>query len=287
MPIAVLALRAGVRAPVIVLAPVILIGAAIACVSPALAEATPGGALDFGSVKLPPAPPTPRNAAPDAATYERCMGLARSDPKAAQKLAQEWQTRGGAHPAEHCRAVALIGLKQYKDAATRLEALGQAMLYAPAELRAEVWGQAGQAWMMASDPPRAYAADTMALGFAPNNPDLRVDRAEAAGSAGWFDKAAADLDQVLKANPDRVDALVFRASAYRRLGRLDEALADVDRAIKLTPDSAPALLERGDLRRLKGDADGARQDWLRAAALAPGSAAADAAQGNIARLDLK
>jgi tetratricopeptide (TPR) repeat protein len=284
MPIVVLALRAGVLA--------LTLGAAIASVSPARAETspsgvTPGGALDFGSVKLPPAAPLQRNEAPEAATYERCMGLARSNPTAAQKLAQEWQGRGGAHPAAHCFAVALLGLKQYKDAATRLEALGQAMVHAPAELRAEVWGQAGQAWMMASDPPRAYAADTAALGFAPNDADLLVDRAEAAGNAGWFDKAAGDLDQVLKAKPDRVDALVFRASAYRRLGRLDEALADAERAVKMAPDSAPALLERGDIRRLKGDADGARQDWLRVAVLAPGSAAATAAKGNIERLDLK
>src|SRR5436305_12275640 len=214
------------------------------------------------------------------------MGLARSNPSAAQKLAKEWQGRGGAHPAEHCYAVALIGLKQYKDAATRLEALGQAMVHAPAELRAEVLGQAGQAWMMASDPPRAYAAETAALTFAPNHADLLVDRAEAAGSAGWFDKAAADLDQVLKGNPERVDALVYRASAYRRLGRLDEALADTDREVKRAPDSPAVPLERGDIRRLKGDADGARQDWQRVAALAPGSAAATAAKGNIDRLDL-
>lgn len=282
-----LALRAGVLAPALALAPAIVVTTGIATAPAALADTKSGGALNFGSVKLPPAPGPPRNEAPEAATYERCMSLARSNPTAAQKLAQEWQGRGGAHPAEHCQAVALLGLKQYKDAATRLETLGEAMVHAPAELRAEVWGQAGQAWMMASDPPRAYAADSAALGFAPSDADLLVDRAEAAGMAGWFDKAAADLDRVLKGNPDRVDALVYRASAYRRLGRLDEALADIERAVKLAPDSAPALLERGDIRRLKGDADGARQDWLRVAALAPGSAAASAAKGNIERLNLK
>lgn len=258
-----------------------------AAAAPALADTTTGGALNFGSVKLPPAAPPPKNDGPEAATYERCMSLARSNPTAAQKLAQDWQGRGGAHPADHCYAVALIGLKQYKDAATRLESLAQAMAHAPTELRAEVLDQAGQAWMMAADPARAHAAETAALGFAPDNADLLVDRAEAAGAAGWFDKAAADLDRVLTIDPDRVDALIFRASAYRRLGRLDEALADIDKAVKLAPDSAPALLERGDIRRLKGDSDGARQDWTRVAALAPGSAAATAAKGNIERLDLK
>jgi len=268
--------------PIIVLA----LGAGIATASPAPADVPGNNALDFGSVTVLPAQP-PKNEAADAATYERCMGLARKTPAAAQKLAQDWAGRGGAHPAEHCLAVALIGLKQYKDAATRLESLGQATVHAPAELRAEVFDQAGQAWLMAGDAPRAYAAETSALGFAANNPDLLVDRAEAAGSAGWFDKAAADLDRVLKTNPDRIDALIYRASAYRQLEKLDEAMADIEKALKLAPDSAEALLERGDIRRLKGDAAGAKQDWQRVASLAPGSAAATAAKGNIARLDLK
>ena len=271
--------------PIIVLA----LGAATLTASPALADASdsPFGdkALDFGNVTVPARPP--KNEAAEAATYEKCMALARKDPAAGQKLAQQWHGRGGGHPAEHCLAVSLIGLKQYKEAGLKLEGLGQAMVHAPAELRAEVYDQAGQAWLMAGDAPRAYAAGTMALEFAANDADLLVDRAEAAGSAGWFDKAAADLDRVLKAHPERVDALIYRASAYRQLDKLDEALADIDKAVKLAPDSAAALLERGDIRRLKGDAAGAKQDWLRVSALAPNSTAAAAAKGNIARLDTK
>src|SRR5271166_2011747 len=104
-----------------------------------------------------PVPAAPRNAEADAAAYEHCMKLARQDPGAAQKLAQAWHERGGAHPADHCGAVALIGLKQYKEAAIRLEALAQAMTAAPTSLRAEVLDQAGQAWLLAGDPVRAYA----------------------------------------------------------------------------------------------------------------------------------
>src|SRR5256885_16652020 len=76
-----------------------------------------------------------RDAAVEAATYERCMKLARQNPGEARSLAQSWHERGGAHPADHCAAVALIGLKQYKEAALRLEALAQAIT-APAGLRA-------------------------------------------------------------------------------------------------------------------------------------------------------
>ena len=66
----------------------------------------------------------------DAATYERCMKLAKNDPAAAPRAGRKVARRGGAHPADHCFAVALIGLKQYKDGADRLDKLAQAMMTA-------------------------------------------------------------------------------------------------------------------------------------------------------------
>ncbi|HEY1300585.1 MAG TPA: tetratricopeptide repeat protein [Stellaceae bacterium] len=222
-----------------------------------------------------------------AQTYARCMKLAKSDPVAAETLAQGWQKKGGAHPADHCAAVALIGLGKYRDGADRLDALAKAMEKAPLSLRADVLDQAAQAWLLAGEPVRAYGDATAAIGLAPNNPDLLVDRAEAAASAGYFDKAVADLDRVLKTDPHRVDALVYRASAYRALDRLDPALADIEAALKRAPDSAAALLERGDIRRLKGDLAGAHRDWEQVGKVAPGSQADMAARANIEHLALE
>ena len=227
----------------------------------------------------------PRNSEAEAATYDRCLKLAKQDPGAGKSLAQAWQERGGAHPADHCAAVALFELKQYKEAATRLEVLAQEMTMAPASLRAEVLDQAGQAWLLAGDPVRAYAASGQAVSLQPNDPDLLLDRAEAAASAGYFDKAVADLDHVLKTEPARVDALIYRASANRALGRLDPALADVEKALAQVPKSVPGLLERGNIRRLKGDLEGARQDWERIGRLAPGSRADMAARANLEHLE--
>jgi tetratricopeptide (TPR) repeat protein len=233
----------------------------------------------------PAAPIVPRNAEAEAATYQQCMNLARRDPAAAEKLALSWHERGGAHPADHCAAVALIGLKQYKEAATRLEALAHEMTTAPIALRAEVLDQAGQAWGLAGDPVRAYAAAGEAVALQPKDLDLLIDRAEAAAAAGYFDKAVDDLDHVLKADPGRVEALIYRASANRALDHLDPALADIERALARVPNSATALLERGNIRRLQGDNDGARQDWQRVGQLAPGSQADMAARANIEHLD--
>jgi tetratricopeptide (TPR) repeat protein len=235
------------------------------------------------SAEAPAQSAAPRDAAAEAATYEHCMKLARQNPGEARRLAQSWHERGGAHPADHCAAVALIGLKQYKEAAMRLEALAQAIT-SPAVLRAEVLDQAGQAWGLAGDPVRAYAMAGAAVALEPNDLDLLIDRAQAAASAGYYDKAVADLDHVEKADPSRVDALIYRAAANRALDRLDPALADVEKAIARTPNSAPALLERGNIRRLKGDDKGARQDWERVGQLAPGSQADIAAKTNIEHL---
>jgi tetratricopeptide (TPR) repeat protein len=243
------------------------------------------GVAPLATPSGPPPAPIPRADNADAETYARCMKLAQSDPAEALKLAESWQKRHGAHPADHCHAIALIGLGHFQEGAQALDKLMAAMTQAPPTLRAGVLGQAAQAWLLAGDASHAYADDSAALELHPDDADLRVDRAEAAGSAGWFDKALVDLDAVLKRQPARLDALIYRASAERKLGRLGPALADADAALQQSPDSVSALLERGNIRRLKDDTEGARHDWQQVVALAPGSGAAMAAEANIERLD--
>jgi tetratricopeptide (TPR) repeat protein len=219
--------------------------------------------------------------------YERCMMLARKDPSAGWETALEWQSRGGHHPADHCAAVALIGLRQYAEAGKRLEKLADDMRHSPPELLGEVLGQAGQAWLLAGDPARAHSALTQALARLPNSPDLLTDRATASAAAGDYGHAEEDLSKALALDPKRPDALTYRASARRGLGQLDGALADVQQALKLAPDSTDALLERGNILRMKGDAAGARKDWVRVSLLAPDTPADAAAKSNIEHLELK
>lgn len=227
---------------------------------------------------------TPLSAAADAATYAHCMKLAKDDPHQAQVLVRSWLAHGGAHPAEHCAAVALIALGHYQEGANRLEALDKVMTTAPAALRADVLDQAGQAWLLAGDPVRAYAAAGEAVALQPNDPNLLIDRAEAAASAGYFNRAVADLDRVLKTDPKQLDALIYRASAYRALDRLDPARVDIEKALAEAPHSPPALLERGNIRRLEGDTSGARRDWLEIGRVAPGSPEDMAARANLEHL---
>ncbi len=266
-----------------------------ACHSPLAGEGRGGGsgrawfiAAIGATIALGPLPaPAQRLPAVESDHYDRCMDETRRNPSVAWDDALAWRDTGGGHPAEHCAAVALIGLKQYAEAGRRLEKLADEMFKSPAELRAEVLDQAGQAWLLAGDPVRAVEMLTQGLAITPKDDGIMTDRAEAYAASGKYREAIGDLDQVLARDAKRVDALVFRASAERALKQLDPALRDIEAALRLSPDDPDALLERGNIRRLTGDDAGARQDWLRIVRVAPDSAANEAAKANIEKLDVK
>lgn len=212
------------------------------------------------------------------------MALAQTNPQRAYDQAMGWRDVGGGFPADHCAAVALIGLKRYPEAATKLQILAGAMMQADPGLRGGALEQAGTAWLLAGKPVEAKAALDAALSFRPNDPEILIDRAETFALEQKFFEAVDDLNRVLEAMPNRADALIYRASAYRQLDSLDLALDDVERALTLQPDATPGLLERGNIRRLKGDLVGARADWQRITELASNTPEAQAAADNLARL---
>ena len=234
---------------------------------------------DFGDDALPLPPEAPRLV--DAPEYERCLLQLRDDPEGARALAETWEAEGGGEGAKHCAALALLPLGEPARAAPLLEAIARGSTAGPAA-RAAVFGQAGQAWMMAGEPARALTAIDAAIALTPQDPDLLVDRAISASALGRLDRALADLVRAVALDESRAEAWVLRATTQRRLERYEPALADVTRALTIDPDYAEALLERGVLRQLRGDAAGARADWERAMELAPASPTADLAQQNIA-----
>jgi tetratricopeptide (TPR) repeat protein len=206
------------------------------------------------------------------------------DPAGASAYAENWQSGGGGEGAAHCFALARIALGEPETGAEMLESLA-AQSAGTAVARAAVYGQAGQAWLMAGKIDRAFAAATLALSLSPDDPDLLIDRAVAAGNLNRYQDALDDLSRVLDIDPKRVDAMVLRGSAWRHMGRLELARDDIDRALKLDPDNAEALLERGILRQRRNDSNGARADWERAINLAPDTATSDLAQQNLALLE--
>lgn len=230
-----------------------------------------------------PIPPLPPHLA-SSDNYERCLDMVPSDPQGAIAMAETWAAAGGGGPALHCAGLARVANGDEAEGAELLQRAADDRATAPAA-RAAVYGQTAQAWMAAGDMPRAYAASTLALTLAPDDPDLLLDHAIAAATLGDYAAATEDLTHALAVDPQRPDALTLRGSAYRHLDNLAAAQDDVDRALSLDPDNPEALLERGILRQRHSDAAGARADWERAIAIAPDSPAADLAQQNLALLE--
>jgi len=231
--------------------------------------------------------PTPNTENPSH-TYEVCLMTAKNEPEKGFEMAGKWLALGGGPPAKHCEAIALIGMKEYSEAATRLEAL--ANLNEEESVKAGVLSQAGQAWLLEGDLTRALDVQTRALEAMPvknrQHANILVDRAATYADAGKYAEAILDLDASLAIEPKNSDALAFRASARRHLNDVEVALVDAEQAIALDPHNIIGLLERGIIYKLKKRNDDARQDWLRIIQIAPDSEAGRAARTNIERMDV-
>ncbi len=214
-----------------------------------------------------------------SARYNRCLALASGKPEAALTEAGLWMRSGGGVPAEHCAALALVGLQRYAEAAPQLDALARGR-GTPAELRSALFGQAGNAFLLAGDSARAVASFTAGLTLTASDPDLFADLARAQAMRKNWSEVVLDLNAALALAPYRADLLVLRASAHRALKQLPAAHDDLTAALAMRRD-AGALVERGLLRRDLGDMGGARADFRAALAAKPSAAVAAQARDQL------
>lgn len=219
--------------------------------------------------------------------YTHCIQLARKDPQSGFEAAITWRDEGGGAAAHHCTAMALVNLGQYADAASRLETLAGDMKGFDARERAAVLGQSGRVWLRAGRAERALAALSAAIGLAPADAELHIDRGEVRAAAGQLWEAIDDFNAALDLAPDNVDALIFRGAAYRLLEAYDLARDDLAAALTRDPDNPDALTELGAVEVEAGNRGAARQRWLRTIEVAPASPAADVARRWLERIDVK
>lgn len=221
----------------------------------------------------------------EAERYQNCMAMIERNAEAAFDEAIAWRDLGAAAPARHCAAAALLQLGYYKEAATRLEALAQDPLldasHKPAILR-----QAGEAWLGAGDPERAYAALTSGIGLNDGDASLWIDRGIVLAEMGLLDEAIDDLSRAITLAPLNPTAWLLRGSAYRLLEQFPLAETDIAEALRLDPSDLGAYLERGNLRRLQGNDEGARKDWMIVIRTDPESVLAETARANLERMDV-
>jgi tetratricopeptide (TPR) repeat protein len=213
---------------------------------------------------------------PDSAHYRRCLDAGSANPAAALADAEAWVRSEGGVPAEHCAALALVSLKRYADAGTRLDRIAAGREALNAEFRVALFDQAGNAWLLAGDGARAVQSFSSALTLSAGDADLFADLARAQAMVKNWHEVDLDLNAALQLSPRRADLLVLRASARRALKRYEQARTDIEAALKLKPGDGDALVERGLLRKQLGDIGGARRDFQAALKTASSEAAAEA-----------
>jgi tetratricopeptide (TPR) repeat protein len=209
----------------------------------------------------------------NSSRYQQCIALSKIDGQGAYNQALAWHSAGGGSSAEHCGALALVQLGRYVEAAPRLDLLAQQIGVKPS-LRAQLYDQAGNAWLLAEDGGRAEVSFSNALILTPRDVDVLADRARARAMRKNWAGADADLSAALAADADRTDLLVLRASARHAAGKKDEARADIARALAIFPNYGDALVERGAMKYEDGDVKGAYADWQQVVKLSPKSRAA-------------
>lgn len=217
--------------------------------------------------------------AAQSAHYDRCLALTENNPSAALNDAGIWGRSGGGVPADHCAALALVGLRRYAEAGAALDTLARRK-DTPPSMRAALFDQAGNAFMLAGDGVRAVASFSAALTLSASDPDLYSDLARAQALQKNWNEVVLDLNAALTMRPNRPDLLVLRAGAHRALGQLGAARDDIEAALALKRD-AGALVERGLVKRQAGDMGGARRDFQAALAANPSPAVAAEARGHL------
>jgi tetratricopeptide (TPR) repeat protein len=234
--------------------------------SPSLAQPIP--VIPAPATSLPG--PSALETRPDhVRRYTECMQLARMEPLKALPAAEKWIVEGGGMGARHCVAVAMFRSGKHAQAAAQFEAIARDMGQDRPGLRAELYAQAGQAWMEAGAAEKAAAAQSRALELKTNDPDLWIDRGLSYAAMQSWPRAISDFDQAIRLRQDDVEVLVLRAAAWRNARDPGRALVDVNRALSIAPDHSEALLERGLIHLARGSRDAANADFNRVLKLVP------------------
>jgi tetratricopeptide (TPR) repeat protein len=207
--------------------------------------------LAAGAPSGPIAPPVAAGAIEKQTRLKACVAKVETKSAEALEDAAAWSAQTHNREASVCKALALIALKRVPEGALLLEQLADAGDGGEPGQRANTYSQAGNARLMDLDPNQAIADFTAALKYAPNEPDVLIDRGRAYGLTGDWRNAEEDLSAALDKRPNDALALSLRAEARLQQNVLDLAEKDAEAAVALAPKDVPALLVRGRVREAK------------------------------------
>jgi len=194
-------------------------------------------------------------AAPTGALGERfaqCLALVEENPVRAYEEGMAWAAEAQSLHAYRCAAMALIAQNRFEEGARRLQSLASAVNPENTALRAELWSQAGNAWLLDREPGQARSNFTRAITAVESDrdqlPDLLIDRARAYAMERDWRPAEEDLSRALDIRPN--DALALRLRAASRMSQRSYELAEADAraAIRIEPGNEENTLVLGDIR---------------------------------------
>jgi hypothetical protein len=218
-----------------------------------------------------------QSASMQSPAYLECTGLATSNPAQALAKADAWMKIDAGIAAQHCRAMALYGLRRFAEAGDGLALVRDAIGPENITLRSYVTRQAVRAYINASQADRAFAllgAQINEIGsFRGDNgnaarltSELLLDRARLNVTYGKLDDAAKDLDHAVSLTPVNQELLLERASVFEKLGDAPLAKNDIDAVLTINSSNSQARAMRD---RLNGNARNVQAIAVPATVVAP------------------
>ena len=219
----------------------------------------------------------------DPVRYDGCVRAIDADAAKVVTYATEWQALGGGLPARHCLALAQLHLGQNAAAEQTLVEAAALADREKSPMAADLWGQAGNAALLAGDVAGAvghFSAAILSAGeFAPKRTaNLLIDRARARVEQQQPAAARADLDRALGLDADAAEGWLLSAALARRQQDLPRARADIAKALTLAPADGDVLLGAARIAEAGKDPKAAREFLEKAAAGQDADAAETARQ---------
>ncbi len=213
--------------------------------------------------------------------FADCVALVERDPAKAIEAAGNWRVEGGSILARQCLGLAYAAQQRWLPAMTAFEQAAQTAEAERDGRAGNLWVQAGNAALAASEAGKARTAFDAALASGQvkgaEAGEVHLDRARALFATGDARAARGDLDAALKLVPADPLAWLLSATLARKTGDLTRAQTDIAEAAKRSPDDASVALEAGNIAILSGANGAARTAWEAAVKNAPNSPAGKAA----------
>ncbi len=186
---------------------------------------------------------------PTSSRYADCVELLNADLELGRIAAQQWVDEGGGAEARHCLATADLKAGFPKLAALRLEETAQRKDAGDDYVRARLYDQAAQSWLLAGETDLAEKALDEALMLVPDSGELYLTAGKVYAAQERWKEAIHSITLAEQAGFVSAETYVLRGRGLYTLVSYEHAAEDVVRALTLDPVNIDALVLRGDLAR--------------------------------------